>query len=199
MEHGVVTWSITSLAGCKARRTRRSDPVGKQTSITSDRASRVVFSLGRRAQLIPCISADDPPRQLRWTNGGGLRGCHGRWILGTQAGSRFGACRLGEVGRQAIIGGVTGRWRNCGEIGYAACGSCLRLPVSMAGPDGKVLDATGRTATAGAAAGGIWNLYRSTHVSRGTTMFCSGDVNGFHSGEFWSTDLPHGIAQVRED
>ncbi|MDT0211659.1 DUF6531 domain-containing protein [Curtobacterium sp. BRD11] len=42
-------------------------------------------------------------------------------------------------------------------------------------------------------------LYRSTYVKEGTTMFRSGDVNGFHSGNFWSTDMPKSVSQVRED
>ena len=78
------------------------------------------------------------------------------------------------------------------------------------------LQATGSQAVVGAASSGLtayrpkwlssenastfkWGLYRSTYVHEGTTMFRSGDVNGFHSGEFWSSDLPRSIAQVRED
>lgn len=52
-----------------------------------------------------------------------------------------------------------------------------------------------------AAAAGTFkgHLYRATYVQEGTTMFRSGDVNGFHAGEFWSTDLPYSISQVRSD
>ena len=30
-------------------------------------------------------------------------------------------------------------------------------------------------------------------------MFRPGDLNGFHAADFWSTDLPHSIRQVRSD
>jgi len=69
-------------------------------------------------------------------------------------------------------------------IGALSGGSTAYRPKWLSRPDASTF------------AGG---LYRSTYVKEGTTMFRSGDVNGFHSGNFWSSDLPRGINQVRED
>ncbi|WP_146076162.1 hypothetical protein [Rathayibacter rathayi] len=81
--------------------------------------------------------------------------------------------------------------------------------------DGLVM-ATAENALIGGATGGItakmppwlslkhmknfdkW-IYRSRYTTKPTVMFRAGDINGFHAGEWWSTDAPTSISRVRSE
>lgn len=42
-------------------------------------------------------------------------------------------------------------------------------------------------------------IYTSGYLKGDQTFYRAGDINGFHMGEFWSTDAPLGVTQVRQE
>lgn len=42
-------------------------------------------------------------------------------------------------------------------------------------------------------------VYRSRYTTEPTVMFRAGDINGFHAGEWWSTDAPLSVSRVRSE